>query len=172
MKFEDQGKCQECGYSSDNKKSLSNHLRFGCKHNLNWHKQDYIKRKEYHLKRSKKRYEEKKEEINKKRRERYAKNPDKEKKVIQLYTSTSKGKAMRKAIWHRYRSQKSKGNVTTYQLQLLLNNNKTCKLCLSSEYLEIDHIKPLSKGGLHLIENLQILCRKCNRSKGNKLCLI
>ncbi len=172
MNLENYGKCQICSFQTSNKKSLSNHLRFGCKAAINWHKQDYIKRKQYHLDRMKKRYEFKKEQINKKRRERYAKNPEKEKKVVKLYITSIKGKSVRKAIWHRYRTQKSKGNVTTQELHYLLENNKSCKNCSSSDYLEIDHIKPLSKGGLHVIENLQILCRKCNRSKGAKLCLV
>ena len=34
--------------------------------------------------------------------------------------------------------------------------------------LEIDHIKPLSKGGMTCEDNLQTLCWKCNRSKGAK----
>ncbi|RAE55164.1 HNH endonuclease, partial [Burkholderia multivorans] len=34
--------------------------------------------------------------------------------------------------------------------------------------LEVDHIKPISKGGLSEIENLQTLCWRCNRSKSNK----
>lgn len=35
--------------------------------------------------------------------------------------------------------------------------------------LEIDHIIPVSKGGLTEENNLQTLCWKCNRSKGNKI---
>lgn len=35
--------------------------------------------------------------------------------------------------------------------------------------LEIDHIIPVSKGGLTREDNLQTLCWKCNRSKGAKL---
>ena len=35
--------------------------------------------------------------------------------------------------------------------------------------MEFDHIIPLSKGGKTELKNLQILCRKCNRSKGNKI---
>lgn len=33
---------------------------------------------------------------------------------------------------------------------------------------EIDHIIPESKGGKAILENLQLLCRHCNRSKGTK----
>jgi 5-methylcytosine-specific restriction endonuclease McrA len=35
--------------------------------------------------------------------------------------------------------------------------------------LEIDHILPISKGGLTNEENLQTLCWRCNRSKGSKI---
>ena len=53
-------------------------------------------------------------------------------------------------------------------------DNYTCKKCGASVYkepnllLEIDHIKPLSKGGITSEENLQTLCWRCNRSKGAK----
>ena len=54
-------------------------------------------------------------------------------------------------------------------------DNYTCKQCGLSTYdepnllLEIDHIVPISKGGLSTEENLQTLCWKCNRTKGAKL---
>ena len=35
--------------------------------------------------------------------------------------------------------------------------------------LEIDHIIPVSKGGCTVEDNLQTLCWRCNRSKGNKI---
>ena len=50
----------------------------------------------------------------------------------------------------------------------------TCQMCgLSINHepnllLEIDHIIPVSKGGITCLENLQTLCWKCNRSKGAK----
>jgi hypothetical protein len=49
---------------------------------------------------------------------------------------------------------------------------QTCKNSTQNEknlLLEIDHIIPLSKGGLTIEENLQTLCWKCNRSKGSKI---
>lgn len=35
--------------------------------------------------------------------------------------------------------------------------------------LEMDHIIPVAKGGCTVEENLQTLCWKCNRSKGDKI---
>jgi len=35
-------------------------------------------------------------------------------------------------------------------------------------WLEIDHIKPSSKGGSDLLKNKQSLCQKCNNKKSNK----
>ena len=54
-------------------------------------------------------------------------------------------------------------------------DNYTCCQCGNSTYaepnllLEIDHIIPVSKGGLTEKNNLQTLCWKCNRSKSNKI---
>lgn len=54
-------------------------------------------------------------------------------------------------------------------------DNYTCQHCgLSVKdepnlLLEIDHIIPLSKGGLTNTDNLQTLCWRCNRKKGNKI---
>lgn len=46
-----------------------------------------------------------------------------------------------------------------------------CCLCGATKkerLLDVDHIKPRSKGGKNTYENFQVLCSKCNRSKGNK----
>lgn len=45
--------------------------------------------------------------------------------------------------------------------------NFSCDKC-ADEYPTIDHIKPLSKGGNHTWENVQLACRLCNITKGNK----
>ena len=54
-------------------------------------------------------------------------------------------------------------------------DNFTCKHCGASVQkepnllLEIDHIIPVSKGGLTTEDNLQTLCWRCNRKKGSKI---
>lgn len=48
----------------------------------------------------------------------------------------------------------------------------SCRLGIVDEpnlLLEIDHIIPLSKGGMTTYDNLQTLCWKCNRTKGAKI---
>ncbi len=43
-----------------------------------------------------------------------------------------------------------------------------CKMRYEYGEMEGDHIIPFSKGGKTTWENLQMLCRPCNRKKGNK----
>lgn len=40
-----------------------------------------------------------------------------------------------------------------------------CRHCGGTDHVEIDHVIPISRGGTGDIENLQLLCRKCNRKK-------
>lgn len=44
-----------------------------------------------------------------------------------------------------------------------------CVYCGSTENLQLDHIIPFSKGGATSVENLQLLCQKCNLEKSNKI---
>ena len=59
--------------------------------------------------------------------------------------------------------------------KIKVRDNYTCQSCRLSTneeknlLLEIDHVIPLSKGGITSEDNLQTLCWKCNRSKGSKI---
>ncbi|MDZ5087382.1 HNH endonuclease, partial [Mycolicibacterium parafortuitum] len=44
-----------------------------------------------------------------------------------------------------------------------------CVDCGSTEYLEYDSIIPKSKGGADSERNLQILCRRCNLAKSDRI---
>ena len=65
--------------------------------------------------------------------------------------------------------------TTKLRLKIMKRDNYTCTYCGNSTYnepnllLEIDHIVPVSKGGTTEEGNLQTLCWKCNRQKGNKM---
>ena len=48
-------------------------------------------------------------------------------------------------------------------------DNHQCVWCRSTEDLCLDHIYPWSKGGLDTVQNLQLLCRPCNSSKGARI---
>ena len=52
-----------------------------------------------------------------------------------------------------------------------VRDNYRCRMCGKGDEdydLQIDHIKPVSKGGTNHIRNLQTLCEDCNKEKGNK----
>lgn len=70
--------------------------------------------------------------------------------------------------------RKERNKAKTLRPQILARDNYTCQKCGLSIYdepnllLEVDHIVPISKWGQSTPENLQTLCWKCNRSKGNR----
>lgn len=65
--------------------------------------------------------------------------------------------------------------TTKLRNEIKERDNHTCKTCSVSiemeEHLllEVDHIIPVSRGGLSTHENLQTLCWRCNRTKSNKI---
>ena len=55
------------------------------------------------------------------------------------------------------------------RLQILHRDNYTCQRCGQKApqiEIEIDHIVPVCKGGMTIVDNLQTLCFNCNRGKG------
>lgn len=56
---------------------------------------------------------------------------------------------------------------TTTKKIVFTRDHGICQCCGSDELLEYDHIMPFSCGGSSDASNIQLLCRKCNRSKSN-----
>lgn len=53
--------------------------------------------------------------------------------------------------------------------RILLRGKYRCAYCKSIKNLEIDHIIPLSRGGKEDEDNMQVLCKPCNRKKSNSV---
>jgi hypothetical protein len=57
-------------------------------------------------------------------------------------------------------------------LKVVRRDNHICQECfqyVNDNEIEFDHIIPYSKGGPTNVENIRLLCRKCNRKKSNSL---
>ena len=57
------------------------------------------------------------------------------------------------------------------RIKLWNKSDKKCFHCreeISYDSMQIDHLKPYSKGGATSVENGAVCCAKCNQSKGNK----
>lgn len=73
-------------------------------------------------------------------------------------------------IWD-YRLLETDPVPDSLRFRVLKESGGRCALCgvtKDDSPLDVDHIIPRSRGGSNDIANLQILCAKCNRTKGNK----
>lgn len=105
----------------------------------------------------------------------YLNNRDRRLKNRRLYYLTAKGSLSAKTSEHKRRllEKSQEGSISVSDIQTLLNlQDNRCAKCLKEfngtlKYT-IDHIIPLSKGGGLRLENVQLLCKSCNCSKGAK----
>jgi 5-methylcytosine-specific restriction endonuclease McrA len=94
------------------------------------------------------------------------------------YHRSEKGRETRNRI-HRerywshpeYERMKALARVHGTTIELLSSLPKVCAMCETTENPTVDHMHPVSKGGLTVAENIQTLCNSCNAFKNNRLVL-
>jgi 5-methylcytosine-specific restriction endonuclease McrA len=81
----------------------------------------------------------------------------------------SQAKGHNQRVKERYPEAWAESTITNETLAEWITTAKllSCPYC-ASPVKEVDHKQPLSKGGKHEIDNLQMLCLDCNRSKHDK----
>jgi tellurite resistance protein len=53
--------------------------------------------------------------------------------------------------------------------EVWIRDGGRCVECRGEDYLEFDHIIPVSRGGSNSAQNIQLLCRRCNGEKSDKI---
>lgn len=90
-----------------------------------------------------------------------------------LYTKTIIDTLVR--LWKRqlvlYKEQQAHGSIPKHiQVAVFQRDGGACIQCgYAGEYIEYDHRIPRSKGGQNTVDNIQLLCRKCNLKKSDRI---
>ncbi|CAO5239692.1 TerD family protein [Frankia sp. AgKG'84/4] len=66
-------------------------------------------------------------------------------------------------------SRASRAIPQAVKAQVWRRDRGVCVECGGGEHLEFDHVIPFSRGGASSVNNLQLLCRGCNRAKGARI---
>lgn len=95
------------------------------------------------------------------------------KKLEEIKNDPEKLEQFKFEMWDKAsRARGGKGKVNFKHWKTLLNKwGKKCLSCKTQKPTDgfvIDHIIPLKKGGEHKLDNLQLLCHRCNSVKGSR----
>ena len=134
-------------------------------------KKYYSKNSEAVLTRNKQYREKNAESIKKHKSEYYLNNKEKLASYKKTYYQTPHGKAMANKARRRWRAIKRKQlhPFHNYKVETQLDlSRQRVEMCLGVDH-DLDHVWPLSKGGLHHIENLKIVPSSINSRKNNNM---
>lgn len=123
---------------------------------------------------ARKRRQANKERDREKARAYYLANQERLKAKARMWSKTPEGRMKRRLANQRRRLRIENTDdgtiVPSMILAFLVGQKMRCALCdvvfKGNEY-QIDHIKPLSKGGAHSFTNMQLLCKTCNGRKSD-----
>jgi 5-methylcytosine-specific restriction endonuclease McrA len=69
------------------------------------------------------------------------------------------------------RREQKRGGATQDEIAALAAETTDCFYCgvaLAAVSVAVDHRVPLSRGGTHALDNLRVICARCNRLKGTR----
>jgi len=134
----------------------------------------YKNNREYILSNVKERSKKNIDQLKKYKKHYYHNNIGAIKSKAKEYRKTEKGKLQKRISSNKRMALKKSttdGSVTAKAISYMMYEQKgLCVICekIIYEKYHIDHIKPLAKGGKHIIGNIQLLCPFCNISKSDK----
>jgi 5-methylcytosine-specific restriction endonuclease McrA len=130
----------------------------------------YLENREYHARERHKWYLKNRDFVIEQQRVYYTANRDRYRETRKRWEATNQN--LVKIIRLRRVNKKFVQAVHKITEEMLLGRlayfGYACAYC-SGPHEHWDHVKPLSKGGLHMLGNLRPSCRSCNLRKGSKL---
>jgi len=109
-----------------------------------------------------------KEKLQEHRKSYYENNKEKEKENSKRYSAENPLSKRISEAKRRAQKNKSIENYDNDDVELLyIIQRGKCVYCQKdlTDNFEVDHMRPLSRGGSNGPDNIQLLCQKCNRSK-------
>jgi 5-methylcytosine-specific restriction endonuclease McrA len=88
---------------------------------------------------------------------------DKERTLFEALSQKQDSPEVREAVADRRRISEK------VRIAVWRRDQGQCRKCHSRLNLEYDHIIPVAEGGSNTVRNIELLCEKCNRSKGKKI---
>lgn len=138
---------------------------------LDYQKKRYQENRAEKLEYQKRYYEENRLEILEQSKKYYQQNKERHRELTRKWKQNNPER--HKIIWRngnarRRARKKTNGSYKVTNKDLAKLYNQPCVFCGELGDIQIDHVIPIARGGVHGIGNLQALCEPCNRSKKDK----